>query len=212
MIESTSKAFLDIIDPAKDQLYSLASGAGAKQAELCLQRCVREVFQHFHTQQVSPADVVAQIELQIRASQAGAQGAAPQAVPMPAAVWARLVAAVQIDAARLGGVAEQSMLAYDPLLAPQKKKTGDDNIEGLNLSPWSRFVVAAAIVLIVGITASLILTTRSVPHPSTTQPTTRPAAQPTGHLPANALPMKSKTKTSSGNSPSVPTPAARLPS
>lgn len=212
MIESTSKAFLDIIDPAKDQLYSLASGAGAKQAELCLQRCVREVFQHFHTQQVSPADVVAQIELQIRASQAGAQTAAPQPVPMPAAVWARLVAAVQIDAARLGGVAEQSMLAYDPLLAPQKKKTGDDNIEGLNLSPWSRFVVAAAIVLIVGITASLILTTRSVPHPSTTQPTTRPAAQPTGHFPANALPMKSKTKTSSGNSPSVPTPAARLPS
>ena len=210
MIESTSKAFLDIIDPAKDQFYSLASGAGAKQAELCLQRCVREVFQQFHTQKVSPADVVSQIDLQIRASQAGAQVAAPQVVPMPAAVWARLVAAVQIDAARLGGVAEQSMLAYDPLLAPQKKKTGDDNIEGLNLSPWSRFVVAAAIVLIVGITASLILTTHSAPHPSTTQPTTKPAAH--GHLPANASSVKSKAKTSSGHSPSVPTPATRLPS
>ncbi|MGC8559593.1 MAG: hypothetical protein ACP5O1_02835 [Phycisphaerae bacterium] len=210
MIESTSKAFLDIIDPAKDQLYSLASGAGAKQAELCLQRCVREVFQRFHTQQVSPADVVAQIDLQIRASQSDAQNAAIPAVPMPAAVWARLVAAVQIDAARLGGVAEQSMLAYDPLLAPQKKKTGDDNVEGLNLSPWSRFIVAAAIVLTVGITASLILTTHSAPPSNATQPATRPASQPKGQNVPIVSPMRSKAKTSVGDPPTVPTPAARL--
>lgn len=169
MIESTSAAFLDIIDPAKDRLYSLACAVGPKQAELCVQRCVRDVFQQFHTGQIAPADVIARIESQIRAAQPDTQNA-DQAIPMPAAVWARLAAAVQIDAARLGGVAEQSMLAYDPLLAPQKKKVADDNIEGFNLSPWSRFVVAAAIVLIIGITVSLVVSTHRAKPAATTRP------------------------------------------
>ncbi len=187
MIESTSQTFLDIVDPAKDKLYDLARMAAPNQTEICLQRCAREVFQLFHHQDIGPADIITHIEVRIRASQTRPDDTTADAAPMPAAVWARLVAAVQIDAARLGGVTEQSMLHYDPLLAPQKKKINDDSSEGLNLSPWSRFVVAAAIVLTVGIAASLILTTR---HSRSTKGS-KSAVTAKPHLPSKVSPAKS---------------------
>ncbi len=196
MIESTSQAFLDILDPAKDKLYNLARAAGASQAELCFQRCARDVFEQFHNRVIGPADVILRIEAQIHASQASNENSTTDTVPMPAAVWARMVAAVQIDAARLGGVAEQSMLAYDPLLAPQKKKASDDGSEGLNLSPWSRFVIAAAIVLTVGIAASIILTTRHSPSGNDAKPaTTTKPHQPAHHASGKKLPAANPTTT-----------------
>lgn len=188
MIESTSQAFLDILDPAKDKLFNLARAAGPNHAELCLQRCARDVFEQFHNQVVGPADVISRIEAQIQASQTSSASPATDTVPMPAAVWARMVAAVQIDAARLGGVAEQSMLDYDPLLAPQKKKPNDEGAEGLNLSPWSRFVIAAAIVLTVGIAASIILTTRHSPPTDQTKPSTSTRPRSPAHSSGTKLP------------------------
>jgi|GEM_PF-2031098 hypothetical protein len=193
MIESTSQAFLDILDPAKDRLYGLAHAAERDHAELRLQRSAREVFQQFHNRDIGPTDVLARIESQLQAGQTQAPTPATESTPMPAAVWARLVAAVQIDAARLGGVAEQSMLAYDPLLAPQKSKPKDDGTEGLNLSPWSRFVIAAAIVLTVGIAASLILTThqsspKSGAPPVITPHNKKPPSGPSGAKPATSAP------------------------
>ncbi len=182
MIESTSRAFLEILDPVKDRLFSLASAAAPSHTEMCLQRSVRNVFELFHTQNLQPAAVVDRVEAQLRQSAPGGLSDEVVVSAMPAAIWARLAAAVQIDAAKLGGATEQSMLEYDPLLAPRKKGSPDDGSDGFNLSPWSRFVVAAAVVLIVGIAASVILTTRHATPPIQKPAATRAAATQSGSI------------------------------
>ena len=196
MIESVSRRFLEMVDPQRDNLYALAQSAGgAAKAELILQRAVRQAYRVYATgactdenlgarlaqmiQQAGPAPRSAADRSAVRsntealensphAPDSASSMAAPAiaSVAMPADTWARLAAAVQIEAARLGGAAEQSMLAYDPLLAPQKRSApGEDPMEGLNLSPWSRFVIATAIVLIIGIVATIMLTSHARQEP-----------------------------------------------
>lgn len=182
MIESASHRCIELLEAERDALYSTAQSCAAPEyVESLLQQAVRQVFKEFVENKVSERDFPRQvIEVLQRNRTLSPDSASLQKVDvgvMPAAAWARLTAAVQIEAALLGGTAEQSMLAYDPLLAPKKKKSSDDDlVEGFNLSPWTRFVVAAAIVLFIGIVASIILTTRGerVPlagHPATPKPT-----------------------------------------
>ncbi len=193
MIESASHRCIELLEADRDTLYSTAqSCASPDYAESLLQQAVRQVFKEFVEKKVSERDFPRQvIEVMRRDQTASPDSAKSQtgtAAVMPAAAWARLTAAVQIEAARLGGAAEQSMLAYDPLLAPKKKKSADDDlVEGFNLSPWTRFVVAAAIVLFIGIVASIILTTRGEHEPAAGHPTTSMPTPTTGSRPATGM-------------------------
>lgn len=183
MIESASRRFLELLESHRNELYTIAAAGGAAfVVETALQRGVRSAFREYARNEAPRAGQVQWLISHIQAELGGTGGAlptSPSEPAMPADVWARLAAAIQIEAATLGGADEQSMLAYDPLLAPQKKKAGaDENVEGLNLSPWTRFVIATAIVLFIGIVATIILTTHHAP--ATTQgakalATTRPS-------------------------------------
>lgn len=190
MIQSASHRCIELLEADRDALYSTAQSCAAPEdAESLLQQAVRQVFKDFVEKKVSERDFPRQVIDVLQRNRAGPpEGVELQTIQtavMPAAAWARLTAAVQIEAARLGGAAEQSMLAYDPLLAPKKKKSADDDLaEGFNLSPWTRFVVAAAIVLFIGIVASIILTTRgdrepAASHPATSMPAGAPGAAAT---------------------------------
>ncbi len=194
MIDSSGRRFIGLLDPQRDGLYTRALSAtgSASSAETCIQRAVRGAFREFVQGQPPrdfPAWVQRHLEEQITAMAsmgafAGANTpAAPATDAMPADIWARLAAAIQIESVKIHGATEEgdaALLAYDPLLVPKKKSPpGDDLSDGLNLSPWSRFVVAATIVLIIGVVATVVLTTRHAPpdgQPATTQPAaTRPA-------------------------------------
>ncbi len=184
MIESASRRFLELLEVHRNELYALAIQGGTPAAtETALQRGIRSAFREFARNAAPREGQVEWLANHIQAELGQRPASAPAPTPdmtMPADVWARLAAAIQIEAAALGGADEQSMLAYDPLLAPQKKKVGpDDDLEGLNLSPWTRFVIATAIVLFIGIVATIILTTHHAP--ATTQ-----AGGPSSTAPASA--------------------------
>jgi len=188
MIESASRKFLELLEAHRNALYTLAcQGGTASVIETALQRGIRSAFREYVRNQAPRDGQVQWLAEHIQAElgdQVGVTTSPLTEVAMPADVWARVAAAIQIEAATLGGADEQSMLAYDPLLAPRKKKAGlEDNVEGLNLSPWTRFVIATAIVLFIGIVATIILTTHHAA--STTQaakanatPATSPATAP----------------------------------
>ncbi len=194
MIDSSGRRFVGLLDSQRDGLYARALSAtgSASSAETCIQRAVRGAFREF-VQGQSPRDFSAwvqqHVEEQIKAMVAAGSlaeaktGTASDVGAMPADVWARLAAAIQIESVKIHGATDEgdeALLAYDPLLVPKKKSPpGDDLSDGLNLSPWSRFVVAATIVLIIGVVATVVLTTRHAPpdgQTTTTQPAaTRPA-------------------------------------
>ena len=103
-------------------------------------------------------------------------GAVPEAATltaMPADVWARLSAAIQLEAARLtksaGGVAalnpDSVLLSPDPLLAPKKSSWMDDS-EAFDLSPPSRFMLASAIALMIGVALTIYILTRPPSPPA----------------------------------------------
>ncbi len=174
MIESASRRFLELLEAHRNALYQIAAqGQSPAIIETALQRGVRSAFREYAQNPGTPGreELVHWLATHITAELGDRKTAVavPADSAMPADVWARLAAAIQIEAATLGGAHEQSMLAYDPLLAPRKKPAGpDDNMEGLNLSPWTRFVIATTIVLFIGIVATIILTTHHAP--ATTQP------------------------------------------
>ncbi|HTV48758.1 MAG TPA: hypothetical protein VMG59_09985 [Phycisphaerae bacterium] len=181
MIESSSRRFIEMIDPYRDEIYARSCRlTPAGQSEVVLQKTIRAAFR-FYVQNGEklprpPQDIVKWLEDFLKQQTDGASESASEMSgeppAMPADTWARLAAAVQIEAAVLGGAAERSMLAYDPLLAPKKKSTGNDElIEGFGLDPWARFVIAAAIVLIFGIVATIMLMTHHTPL----VPASRPA-------------------------------------
>lgn len=194
MIDSSGRRFIGLLDGQRDELFAraLAATGSAASAETCIQRAVRGAFREF-VQGQSPRDFPAWIQQHLEQQIASTASAAPAAAgekqdlpavaAMPADVWARLAGAIQIESVKIHGATDEgdeALLAYDPLLAPKKKSPpGDDLSDGLNLSPWSRFVVAATIVLIIGVVATVVLTTRHAPpeiQTATTQPaTTRPS-------------------------------------
>lgn len=171
MMESASRRFLELLEAHRNALYVIAAqGQTPAIIETALQRGVRSAFREYARNAAPRDDLVNWLGAHIQAELGDQRvpAAALTDTAMPADVWARLAAAIQIEAATLGGADEQSMLAYDPLLAPRKKQSGsDDSVEGLNLSPWTRFVIATTIVLFIGIVATIILTTHHAP--ATTQ-------------------------------------------
>jgi hypothetical protein len=157
------------LEAGRDRLYALALGREATpaKAEVLLQRSTRTLFARFIE---DPAlDVPAHLETLLNLDPT-LPSSAP--VPMPADVWARLAAAVQVEAAKsnasLAINPDSVLLSPDPLLAPKRPGAGDEP-DGFDLSSPSRFVLACVIAIFIGITLSIYILTR---------PTTRAATQP----------------------------------
>ena len=149
-------------------------------AEALLLKAVRQVFQQYVALAGAGGAVVAGgVLTAMRQELLTHESTTPQAAslePMSAATWARLAAAVQIEAAKLPGAKalnpDSVLLFPDPLLAPRKPKPHLDQFDPLDLSPTSRFVTGALIALVLGLAVTIYLTTRrhthSVPEPQTT--------------------------------------------
>lgn len=211
MADSISQRFIAELVPVRDQLFADAlarvgpgvSGEQARaSAESLLLKAVRQVFQQYATLAggggvVVIGGVLVAMRQELMTPETAAAHA-PPTEPMSAATWARLAAAVQIEAATLPGAKalnpDSVLLFPDPLLAPKKPKPQLDQFDPLDLSPTSRFVTGALIALVLGLAVTIFLTTRrhthSVPEPlPATEPAdtylapvtlpTPPASQPT---------------------------------
>ncbi len=212
MIESAGKRFIQFLEPCRDALYTqaLALAGSPVAAERLIQRSLRTAFRE-NAMSLPKGDLQAWLMSQINREAAGAAGAAvtaggvndakastaapamtdelTQSRAMPAATWARLAAAIQIEAAKLaedGGTGE-AILAYDPLLEPKKKSAlADEPLEGFGLSASARFIIGGSIVIAIGVIASIVLTTHKAP-PSPELPSKTPAVQPpAATMPAHA--------------------------
>jgi hypothetical protein len=200
MTDTLSHKFITALDPHRDHLYSLAlasvAAAPAAQgispsalnarAEVALQSALRETFAHFEKDHL--IDPAAEIEKSLAASpkieNRKSGGGKIENDFMPADIWARLVAAVQVEAARSAHSSainpDSVLLSPDPLLAP-KKSAADGDPDGLDLSPPSRFLLAGAIAILIAIILTIYLLTRPMNAP----PAMRPAGSPPQKSPAN---------------------------
>jgi hypothetical protein len=179
-----SNTFITDITERRDRLYGaavrvvsaegqLTPAATAAKAEAALVKATRAAFAAYAQDQA--LDPVGAIEKEL--------GGAGAEMPMPADVWARLTAAIQVDAARsLGSRAvnpDSVLLSPDPLLAPKKQAGPDD--DAFDLSPPSRFLLATAIAVCVGIALTVYIVSRNgTPSGPTTYPVPATAGAATG--------------------------------
>jgi hypothetical protein len=102
-----------------------------------------------------------------KTSPAMAEPSAASTPFMPADVWARLAATVQLEAARSRN--EQALnpdsvlLRPDPLLAPKKSPVRREK-EDFDLSSPSRVILVACLAMVVGIVLTLWISTRPAPR------------------------------------------------
>ncbi len=169
-----SHTFITGITEQRDGLYALAAAPFAAQtpplpaatiaakAEAILVKAAREAFAAYAAD--AAIDPVAAIQKQLPPAPPGAT-VAP--VAMPADIWARLTGAIQVDAAQsLGSRAlnpDSVLLSPDPLLAPKKQSGPDD--DAFDLSPPSRFLLATAIAVCIGIALTIYIVSRGSPPP-----------------------------------------------
>ena len=173
MADTLSNKFILALEPARDRLYTLALAAGgsAAKAEAALQTGVRGVF----------PDFAKDAGMNVAGAMESAVGGAGAAVGggqefMPADVWARLAAAVQLTAAQVRPAEgthalnpDSVLLSPDPLLAPKKPAVFEDD----DLPAPSRFLVTSVIAVVLGVVLSVYILTRPA-----AQPATRPASAP----------------------------------
>jgi hypothetical protein len=208
-----SHTFITAITEPRDRLYGaavravsveaqLTPAAISAKAEAALAKATRATFAAYAQDQA--VDPVGGIEKELGAAGAGGE------VAMPADVWARLTAAVQVDAARsLGSRAvnpDSVLLSPDPLLAPKKQAGPDD--DAFDLSPPSRFLLATAIAVCVGIALTVYIVSRNgTPSGPTTYPVPASSRGAIGTAPAGA-PMA--TAPSAATAPSTSTPTTGM--
>ncbi|HUO08589.1 MAG TPA: hypothetical protein VM008_09845 [Phycisphaerae bacterium] len=181
MTDILSNKFILALEPARDQLYTLALAREQTpaKAEAALQKSVRTLFPDFIK---NPSlDIPAAIEVALTPP---ASPLTPNPSPlapqhMPADVWARLAAAVQLTAATSVPTTpgthalnpDSVLLSPDPLLAPRKPAPFDDD----DIPAPSRFLFASTIALLIGITLTIYILTRpAAPRRPLTQPATQP--------------------------------------
>ena len=172
MADTLSNKFILALEPVRDHLYTVAVGAtgNAAKAEAALQKGVRGVFAEFAKD--SGMNVVGAMEKAVGGGPASGGGTATQEF-MPADVWARLAAAVQLTAAQVrpaeGGThalnPDSVLLSPDPLLAPKKPAPFEEG----DLPAPSRFMVTSVIAVVLGVVLSIYILTR---------PSARPVMQP----------------------------------
>ncbi len=183
MDHSLSQQFINAVETRRDRLYSeaLLLAKTPDAAEGLLQKVLRAGF-HAYAEGQAPTDLSSWIRGQLYVAAGVKPVTDPPSLsePMPAATWARLTAGVQVEAAKSGASKalnpESVLLTADPLLAPKKHVSKDDPMDGMNMSPVSRFVLAVAVALVIGISLSLYYCTRTVPTPAT-KPATLPSVK-----------------------------------
>src|SRR5262245_25227801 len=96
MMQTLCHTFIETLEGPRDGLYAraLAKGGTAVGAEAWLLERVRMVFGEFEKNEVLVSDVTGAMEKGLE----GVEGSVDS--PMPADVWTRLAAAVQVEAAR----------------------------------------------------------------------------------------------------------------
>lgn len=176
---SPSQTFILGLEPQRDRLYARACAASrsAPAAESLLQAATRKAFAEvLKDPETQP---VAAVERELPPAEN------PPAAAMPADTWARLAAAVQIEAARTGGAKalnpDHVLLSPDPLLAPKKAPRDADLLEGLNLSPASLFMIATITAMVLGVLLTVYIITRPSALKAPTTTTSAPAVP--GHAP-----------------------------
>ncbi|MGN6369929.1 MAG: hypothetical protein ACTHN5_16860 [Phycisphaerae bacterium] len=176
MADTLANKFILALEPVRDQLYTAALGVegSAAKAEAALQRAVRGLFPEFVK---SPGmDVAAAMGKTLGGAAGG--GAVATTEFMPADVWARLAAAVQLTAAQVRPEGEGThalnpdsvLLSPDPLLAPKKPAPFEED----DLPAPSRFFVTSVIAVALGVILSVYILTRPAGR-ATTQPASAPA-------------------------------------
>ena len=181
MTQPLSHRFIEALAAPRDRLYGLAiSRAGTPAAaELTLQQRARELFAEV-TRGSNP-DIAVSLEKSLESPASAGESVAD--VAMPADVWARLAAAIQLEAARSSHSQalnpDSVLLRPDPLLAPKKTRPVGDGEEFDVASP-TRMLVAIGAILLMGILTTVYIVTRPAPQRPATHPAS-PASAPVQH-------------------------------
>jgi hypothetical protein len=152
---SSSQQFIAEIEPQRDSLYSraLSLAASPAAAESTLIAAVCRAW----------GAVIANDQKQPVAAIAALLPATGEIAPaaMPADVWARVTAAIQLEASRTGGASSLAeghiLLKPDPLLAPKKIKR---TAVRAGMAPMYRFILAAAIVVVLAVSLTVYIMRR----------------------------------------------------
>ena len=162
---SPAQIFLALLEEHRDRLYSRARAAsGIAGAEPALAEALRIALPEFAAKPTLNA--LAAVELRLGKTVANGSVAStgdappsPEQPAMPADMFARLTAVIQVAAEEsIAGVSTTERAHFkDPLLAPKKHKRPREPREGLGLSPLVRFLLAAVIALVVGVIVTLVI-------------------------------------------------------
>ncbi|HVT79644.1 MAG TPA: hypothetical protein VHM90_03220 [Phycisphaerae bacterium] len=178
-METLSHKFLMALAVPRDGLYrrALAKATTPSAAESALQDSARAVFREYAGEKVQ--DVAGAMEKSIGepVEQAAATSTTTGDAPaMPADVWARLSAAVEVEAALSSHSSalnpDSVLLRPDPMLAPKKARPRE--AEEFDVSSPSRLLVLLGAVLLVGILVTIYIVTRPAAHAPATAPATGP--------------------------------------
>jgi hypothetical protein len=182
MTDTLSSKFILALEPARDHLYTLALAREQTpaKAESALQKSVRTLFPDFVKDSSLNLSAAMEVTLTPPASPLTANATPLTPQYMPADVWARLAAAIQLTAATsiptTGTHAlnpDSVLLSPDPLLAPKKPAPFDDD----DVPAPSRFLFASTIALVIGIALTIYILTRPAARRPLTQPATISATQ-----------------------------------
>jgi hypothetical protein len=183
VMETLSHKFIEALSVPRDRLYAkaLVNSTSVAAAETALQRAAGSVFQEFAKDVF--LDVPSAMEQAL--GNAPPPGDAPDSAPaaasvMPADVWARLAAAVQLEASRSDHAQalhpDSDLLKPDPILAPKKGRPRAEPPDFDVSSPGRLFMFVGAAVF-VGLALTVYIMTRpSNRPPSATSPA--PASAP----------------------------------
>ncbi|HEY4328624.1 MAG TPA: hypothetical protein VGN88_02720 [Phycisphaerae bacterium] len=176
-METLSHKFIAALLSPRDHLYSLAlaSAGNAAAAENILAQSARETFKQFAADSIF--DIPAAFEKSLTKIP-GKSGPSPEVAQtaMPADVWARLAAAVQLEAASSAHATalnpDSVLLKPDPLLAPKKSRHRSTLPEEFNVTTPKRLATLLLFTLAVGIVITIYILTRQSPktHPNSPNP------------------------------------------
>ncbi len=190
MAESITQRYIAALEPHRHALFTRARIAAGDplRAEGLLQSAIHATFEAYAAStnpdnQQLKEQFTQQLESAIREKfpSAPAAAAGEEIDAMPAATWARLVGAAQLEAVRAGkGKAlnpDSVLLSPDPLLAPKKMVRPDDG-DVFEQHPKHFFVMIAVGMLVLGIAVTVLISSRRSAVPATTIPATTHAAEP----------------------------------
>jgi hypothetical protein len=163
MAQTLSQNFIGALEERRDRLYAAAlTRAGSPGgAEQILLDAVRKEFAQYARD--GAGDVTGAMERSL--------GAGSGDTPMPADMWARLAAAVQVEAAKSRNAAaihpDSVLLKPDPMLAPSKAGRKRQK-EEFDLASPSRLIMVGGLAILVGVVLTVYILTRpAAPQPGT---------------------------------------------